>query len=288
MIRRPPKSTLFPYTTLFRSLGALDSLTPQPRQAEAARYVVEDAGILGVHRLRPPRPLDGALTLAQVREPRGAKIKRARFVGMELDVPLDQRQGSAVHLPGLVVAAEGDVGLGQQAWRLVVLGVHSPGLLEQLSGFLKLALRVADARVVPVSLEEAGVEADRLVHLALGLVVALELGEGEPPGLVRVSRVGIQLDRLSAGALRPLDVGWGGIPVHVEVRAAVGDSGVGAGVVGVYLERLGEHLERVLEALTPPLVREMAPAQEQVVGAHVGGGGLVLGGPPRLAQLHAG
>jgi len=28
MIRRPPRSTLFPYTTLFRSLAALDTLKP--------------------------------------------------------------------------------------------------------------------------------------------------------------------------------------------------------------------------------------------------------------------
>src|SRR6266853_5634422 len=28
MIRRPPRSTLFPYTTLFRSLGVTSSLTP--------------------------------------------------------------------------------------------------------------------------------------------------------------------------------------------------------------------------------------------------------------------
>src|SRR3712207_8363201 len=30
MIRRPPRSTLFPYTTLFRSLYALDARTGQP------------------------------------------------------------------------------------------------------------------------------------------------------------------------------------------------------------------------------------------------------------------
>src|SRR3712207_8520547 len=36
MIRRPPRSTLFPYTTLFRSLGALGALR---RQAEALRQV---------------------------------------------------------------------------------------------------------------------------------------------------------------------------------------------------------------------------------------------------------
>src|SRR5689334_24140254 len=28
MIRRPPRSTLFPYTTLFRSSGALEALSP--------------------------------------------------------------------------------------------------------------------------------------------------------------------------------------------------------------------------------------------------------------------
>src|SRR3712207_7229093 len=34
MIRRPPRSTLFPYTTLFRSTGEVDLLTA-PRLAEA-------------------------------------------------------------------------------------------------------------------------------------------------------------------------------------------------------------------------------------------------------------
>src|SRR3712207_6906252 len=32
MIRRPPRSTLFPYTTLFRSLGVEDHLLSGPRQ----------------------------------------------------------------------------------------------------------------------------------------------------------------------------------------------------------------------------------------------------------------
>src|SRR2546429_5295387 len=36
MIRRPPRSTLFPYTTLFRSLSAaLDAGDPRPRAAVA-------------------------------------------------------------------------------------------------------------------------------------------------------------------------------------------------------------------------------------------------------------
>src|SRR5256885_6499904 len=50
MIRRPPRSTLFPYTTLFRSLRAVDDsgwvVTPPPNVAGAAtvRIVRGDAG----------------------------------------------------------------------------------------------------------------------------------------------------------------------------------------------------------------------------------------------------
>src|SRR3712207_7184455 len=67
MIRRPPRSTLFPYTTLFRSRGAVD----HRHAGEPARLVVAE-GVAGrgprqvaaetdVH--RPHRP-------AQLRRPR--------------------------------------------------------------------------------------------------------------------------------------------------------------------------------------------------------------------------
>src|SRR3712207_7586413 len=50
MIRRPPRSTLFPYTTLFRSARGLDRLRPLHGCVEALRdrhqhqQAVEDAG----------------------------------------------------------------------------------------------------------------------------------------------------------------------------------------------------------------------------------------------------
>src|SRR2546427_4444608 len=48
MIRRPPRSTLFPYTTLFRSLGqlALDQADTHPRELErqALQPTALDAG----------------------------------------------------------------------------------------------------------------------------------------------------------------------------------------------------------------------------------------------------
>src|SRR3712207_9356711 len=51
MIRRPPRSTLFPYTTLFRSRGLLASYRSDPRLEgcrflfELGRYLVADAGL---------------------------------------------------------------------------------------------------------------------------------------------------------------------------------------------------------------------------------------------------
>src|SRR3712207_7685230 len=43
MIRRPPRSTLFPYTTLFRSVNDADRLRRDP----AMRWVVGDRAISG-------------------------------------------------------------------------------------------------------------------------------------------------------------------------------------------------------------------------------------------------
>src|SRR3712207_7568375 len=42
MIRRPPRSTLFPYTTLFRSFVQFEF--PWVLGPEAGRYVIRDAG----------------------------------------------------------------------------------------------------------------------------------------------------------------------------------------------------------------------------------------------------
>src|SRR5689334_25159522 len=42
MIRRPPRSTLFPYTTLFRSLYVLDERFDQHEQERYARFIPEE------------------------------------------------------------------------------------------------------------------------------------------------------------------------------------------------------------------------------------------------------
>src|SRR3712207_7580532 len=45
MIRRPPRSTLFPYTTLFRSRGPPEDAHPVVRRASAGRRVGPDVPV---------------------------------------------------------------------------------------------------------------------------------------------------------------------------------------------------------------------------------------------------
>src|SRR5256885_8425412 len=45
MIRRPPRSTLFPYTTLFRSIG-LSSFEKREHSTNGAIFVAEELGLL--------------------------------------------------------------------------------------------------------------------------------------------------------------------------------------------------------------------------------------------------
>src|SRR5256885_13595679 len=49
MIRRPPRSTLFPYTTLFRSLCALDTLHVHGREHDAAVFHGHLEILCGLH-----------------------------------------------------------------------------------------------------------------------------------------------------------------------------------------------------------------------------------------------
>src|SRR5258708_31416893 len=55
MIRRPPRSTLFPYTTLFRSLAAMVSRLPRPGIRRPRRHpchCVQQGAVLGAVRQR--------------------------------------------------------------------------------------------------------------------------------------------------------------------------------------------------------------------------------------------
>src|SRR2546426_2311273 len=62
MIRRPPRSTLFPYTTLFRSRRMLGGRPPRPPRAPAG-YGSLEASLLHCPRCRQAMPVRKRLLL---------------------------------------------------------------------------------------------------------------------------------------------------------------------------------------------------------------------------------
>src|SRR3712207_8651200 len=65
MIRRPPRSTLFPYTTLFRSLAedplGLLPVGPRVRQPGGRHHAAHRVGHRAERRHQPPQPADDRL-----------------------------------------------------------------------------------------------------------------------------------------------------------------------------------------------------------------------------------
>src|SRR2546428_5314481 len=84
MIRRPPRSTLFPYTTLFRSRPAPGRLLPRPAQIHAP-----GAGVGGGVAHEP-----AGLALAHD-EPVGARV-RVEFLPFAVVVGNDQRHAAVL------------------------------------------------------------------------------------------------------------------------------------------------------------------------------------------------
>src|SRR2546425_8138096 len=68
MIRRPPRSTLFPYTTLFRSLDSRGAGEGRDQRGDRDRQEVRHEGVESIHQRRPrpdpQRAAPDALTLA--------------------------------------------------------------------------------------------------------------------------------------------------------------------------------------------------------------------------------
>src|SRR2546422_11295496 len=91
MIRRPPRSTLFPYTTLFRSLHASDLIESEDEDEPSDREDENGNGGGGANRSarrRLPNVADelkrGEAKIVQViKEPIGTKRSEERRVGKE-------------------------------------------------------------------------------------------------------------------------------------------------------------------------------------------------------------
>src|SRR2546430_15122674 len=107
MIRRPPRSTLFPYTTLFRSLHAvvvdglseIALLVEQPHRDEIGALVARRLAVVpGEH--AEPTGVDGE---ALVKAVLGAEVRHQRLVPRRCRHPqvgLERLEGLAVARPG--------------------------------------------------------------------------------------------------------------------------------------------------------------------------------------------
>src|SRR5256886_8392110 len=91
MIRRPPRSTLFPYTTLFRSLaagaGVINDVSGLAFDHDLARVVAEGGvGVIVMHMRGTPDPMDGLAVYrhvaAEVAGELGAATARAERAGV--------------------------------------------------------------------------------------------------------------------------------------------------------------------------------------------------------------
>src|SRR3712207_7376801 len=65
MIRRPPRSTLFPYTTLFRSRSDVPGIVPDEVRSVAGGIQLEETGAVHVRGEHPRAPAADRLVLGQ-------------------------------------------------------------------------------------------------------------------------------------------------------------------------------------------------------------------------------
>src|SRR3989441_5192009 len=138
MIRRPPRSTLFPYTTLFRSpyvalegFKRLERVEPLVVDVEDHRRRTERAGLVGHLAVRPGLFERVALGLQGVPE-----------LGVEEDVVHGDEDGFVLHDPYLVHHGPQP---RECALSQIVLGVDLQRALVALKRLVPLSLLLVDA-----------------------------------------------------------------------------------------------------------------------------------------------
>src|SRR2546422_9019266 len=179
MIRRPPRSTLFPYTTLFRSCGSQRGFLLE--RAEVAGRV-NGALVRGYGRVGLARPLVGA---AQQEEP----AHRASVLVIPPAVVPNRVLDPAL--------GEGDMGCHAVAERLAApctLGDRGFVLGEEPAGTIgparvRIQKRETEIRPIFGGNPSPWGGAPRLLHLApggVGRFVIMHVDDGEPDRVVEV------------------------------------------------------------------------------------------------------
>src|SRR2546427_11632997 len=113
MIRRPPRSTLFPYTTLFRSKSAPQGAVFEEAKAQSA---LQDAAVLREARGELRQALsDRSLALQLWDDPQD--VEEQRFARAQLRARLGETDRAAREMVDLARAAKEKPVLQIAAWR---------------------------------------------------------------------------------------------------------------------------------------------------------------------------
>src|SRR5256885_8340424 len=120
MIRRPPRSTLFPYTTLFRSKGAFTGAT----QRRLGRFEMADGGTIFLDEVGE-LPAETQVALLRVLQER--EFER---VGGGQPIPVDVRVIAATNRDLEAALATG-VFRADLFYRLNVFPIHMPALRDR-------------------------------------------------------------------------------------------------------------------------------------------------------------
>src|SRR3712207_7687441 len=97
MIRRPPRSTLFPYTTLFRSLDAVEARPAHVRPLDPVRVAHEGdplTGLVGLEHERPRRD-DPAVVAERRSEEHTSELQSRQYLVCRL--LLEKKKRSTIY-----------------------------------------------------------------------------------------------------------------------------------------------------------------------------------------------
>src|SRR5689334_14170249 len=84
-----------------------------------------------------------------------------------------------------------------------------------------------------------------------------------------LGQIRAELERSPTGSVALREILLARIAVHVEKRAAVGETCICESVFGIDLDCPPEHLPSVFEPASAPLMNELSPAQIILVRLHI-------------------
>jgi hypothetical protein len=236
-IRVVLRPALVPKAVLQRLLQTIDRLVDQTLEGIHAGNIVEDAAILGINRQSAASPIQAASALAQLAEIGRTQVECTGIVWVQFQVLLCRPQRAPVGTSRLRDTPLGIKSQRQHAGRLVVFRLQLRSVLEQLSSSFKFSLLETGPRVKVKGLVKLGVELERDLEFSFGFLVTLAELNRQSAGDMSLRQIRVKQQSLLARIVGRLQVFLAGLPVHVEVGVAIGDSGEGARISRIEFNR---------------------------------------------------